>query len=113
MSKRIIEFFILDIFLAIDRIKRYSKNLDTVDSFINDETACSSIMREFGIVGEAMNHVLKSQKLHNFTQPLWRDIVDFRNIVIHEYFGLGYAEVFKIIKKEIPSLELEMFKDRK
>ena len=35
----------------------------------------------------------------------WRAVVNFRNIIAHEYFGINYDEVFNIVKKHIPELE--------
>jgi uncharacterized protein with HEPN domain len=108
MPKRTIDLFILDIIISIDRIKRYAIDLSDGDDLRKDETLCSAILRELGIIGEAMSQLLKTKKLASLIKPDWRDIVDFRNIVIHEYFGLNFDEVFKIIKKEIPTLEKEI-----
>ncbi|MFH1253911.1 MAG: HepT-like ribonuclease domain-containing protein [bacterium] len=40
--------------------------------------------------------------------PEWRYVVDFRNVVIHEYFGLNVEQIFDIIKNDIVSLEKEL-----
>jgi len=106
MPKRAVEFFVIDILLSIDRIKRYTKSVKTVDQFTKNEMLFDATLHELQIVGEAMSHVLKSKRLNRLIKPLWREIVNFRNVV-HEYFGLSYDEVFKIIKKEIPLFEKE------
>lgn len=108
MPKRNVEFFVLDMLISIERINRYSKPLKDLDDFVSDEVAFNLILRDLAIIGEAMNHVLAEKKLHAFINPGWRNIVDFRNIVIHEYFGLSFCEVFEIVKKEIPGLEREI-----
>jgi hypothetical protein len=51
---------------------------------------------------------LQEEKLSAITKPSWRDVVDFRNVVIHGYFGLSLDEVYMIIKKELPVLEKEI-----
>ncbi|MFH1832430.1 MAG: HepT-like ribonuclease domain-containing protein [bacterium] len=108
MPKRNINLFVLDIIISIDRIKRYSNGLRDGEALRKNETLCSAIVREFGIIGEAMNQILQTKKLAALIKPEWRDIVDFRNVVIHEYFGLSFDEVFKIIKKELPAFEKEI-----
>jgi len=35
----------------------------------------------------------------------WRDIVDFRNLITHEYFRVDYTLVYKIAMEEIPKLK--------
>ncbi|MFH1253946.1 MAG: HepT-like ribonuclease domain-containing protein [bacterium] len=107
MPKRMVDLFVLDIIISIDRIKRYSKKLKNGEDLRNNETLCSAILRELGIIGEAMNQILQTKKLASLIKPDWRDIVDFRNVVIHEYFGLSFDEVYQIIQKELPILEKE------
>jgi uncharacterized protein with HEPN domain len=34
----------------------------------------------------------------------WQDIKDFRNLLIHEYFGVDQEIVWKIIQDDLPGL---------
>ncbi len=108
MPKRIVDLFVLDLIISIDKIKRFSEKLNNSEDLIRKEEICSAILRELSVIGEAMNKVLQTKKLNPLIKPSWRDIVDFRNIVIHEYFGLNFDEIYQIIKKEIPILEKEV-----
>ena len=103
MPKRSVEFFMLDILVAIDTIQRHSATIKNSNDFAADETRYNVILRQLEIIGEAMKQILENKKLQ--TKPEWRDIVDFRNIVAHEYFGINVKEVFDIVKNEIPLLE--------
>jgi len=35
----------------------------------------------------------------------WRDMVDFSNLITHEYFRVDYTLVYKIATEEIPKLK--------
>jgi uncharacterized protein with HEPN domain len=58
MPKRTTDLFVLDIIISIDRIKRFSKRMYKIDSLVKNEEACSAVLREMGIIGEAMNKIL-------------------------------------------------------
>jgi uncharacterized protein with HEPN domain len=109
MPKRIVECFVVDILLSIDRVKRYSAQISSAEKLFADELVMSCILRELGIIGEAMRHVVTATKLQQFIRPLWHGVVDFRTVVTREYFRLDFDEIFIIIKKHVPALEREMF----
>ena len=108
MSKRQIELFVIDILVALDVVNRHADKIQTADDLINDEIICSAMMRQLEIIGEAMKYLIQADELKNYVNPHWRKIVDFRNIVAHEYFGINYYQVFDIIKIQIPRLEQEI-----
>ena len=87
MPKRNVEYFIIDILLFTYKIREYAKSLKTAEELLGDEIRQDAILRKLELIGEAMNHVLKSKKMRDHIRPSWRRIVDFRNLVIHEYFG--------------------------
>jgi len=34
----------------------------------------------------------------------WQDVKDFRNLLVHEYFGIDFEIVWKIILDDLPGL---------
>ena len=48
-------------------------------------------------VGEASKYLLKENLLTKTHQP----VVDFRNVIIHEYFGIDRDEVWDVIHNEL------------
>ncbi len=108
MSKRFAEFYIVDVLTAIDRIKRYVTDFKDVDELVRDEKSFDAVIRELEIVGEAIKHILTSEEIKHLTKDDWRVVVDFRNTIIHEYFGIDVNEVFKVVKDDINILENEM-----
>lgn len=109
MPKREAGFFIVDMLIAIEIIKRLSPAIKTAEDLLFDEQAWIVITRELEIIGEAMKHVLDDTSLTALINTSWRDVVDFRNVVAHVYFNINAKTVFSIIKQNIPVLENEIF----
>ena len=100
MSKRDIKLFITDIKESIEAIFEYIKDED-FNSFINDRKTYSAVIREFEIIGEATKH-LPEELTNRYVHIGWRDIKDFRNMLIHEYFGVDFEIVWNTIKNDLP-----------
>ena len=98
---REVELFIFDIYVAILKIKKVSGEFDNVQSLLHDFMAWDSVIREFEIIGEASKYLLKDQLLDNSD----RRIVDFRNQITHEYFGIDQEIVWSIIQQKLGSFE--------
>lgn len=102
MSKRELELFIFDIYIAILKIEYIAKEVSTAQELLHDFKSWDSVIREFEIIGEASKHLLKNDLLDKKYQV----IVDFRNLIIHEYFGIEPNEVY-----DIATNDLTHFKD--
>ena len=102
MSKRDISLFINDIEESINAIFEYIKDED-FDSFIEDRKTYSAVIREFEIIGEAVKHLPK-EITDKYSNIEWRDIKDFRNMLIHEYFGVDFEIVWNTINDDLPKL---------
>jgi len=61
------------------------------------------VIREFEIAGEAVGNLSEEIKSKH-KNIKWRDIKDFRNILIHEYFGVDLEIVWKVIDEDLPML---------
>lgn len=92
---------------AIGKIQRFTKDLNTPDDFINDEETFDATLMNFVIIGESVARLSESLKGH-YSGIVWQKIKDFRNIVVHDYFGVDAAEVWQIIHKFLPVLKKEL-----
>ena len=108
MPKRSVEFFIIDILLALNAVSRKTQSITTANQLLRDEDAWIIVTRQLELVGEAMRNILACDTIKSLAKPAWRMIVDFRNIVAHGYFGINADQVFDIVKKEVPVLEQEL-----
>ena len=104
MPKRSHELFVVDILIAIDKIDRYRSDFDSAQDFYHDEKSFDATMRELQIIGEATRHLLT----HKILEEEYRIIVDFRNLVVHEYFGVDADEIWDILLNELPRLKETM-----
>ncbi len=101
MSKRDIELFIFDAYVAILKIEYISKEFSNAQDLLHDFKSWDSVIREFEIIGEASKHMIKNRLLDKKFQT----IVDFRNIIIHEYFGIEPDEVYDIINNDLKNFK--------
>jgi uncharacterized protein with HEPN domain len=51
------------------------------------------LMRKLEIIGEATKHLIRGNLLDNE----WQIVVDFRNVIAHEYFGIDSDEIWEVI----------------
>jgi len=102
MSKRIDALYLQDIKDSIEAIRSYTIEI-TFDEFILDRMRYSAVIREFEIIGEAVGK-LDDRLIEKYSQIAWQDIKDFRNLLIHEYFGVDLEIVWKVIQGDLPAL---------
>lgn len=96
MSEREKELFLFDILIAIEKIKDITKNYKNADDLVFNYRDWDSVIREFEIIGEAMKKCIDFGIFKNDKEK--RKVIDFRNILIHKYFGIDEEEVWQVIK---------------
>jgi len=101
MSKRLNELFLFDIYIAILKIEKVIKNFNSYNELLYDFVSWDSVVREFSIIGEATNHLIKA----NILDKENRSIVNFRNVLIHKYFGIDPEEIWNISYNFLPVLK--------
>ena len=97
MSKRVFELFLFDIYIAILKIEFISSKFDNSEMLKYDFISWDSVIREFEIIGEATNILIKNAMLEKENQI----VVDFRNLLIHHYFGIDSEEVWDVIHNDL------------
>ncbi len=94
------------IYDAILEIESYIDK-STYDIFISNTMMQFACVKQLEIIGEAANHLTPHfKKLYSEIQ--WREIIDLRNLLIHEYFGIDTKIVWDIIKIDIVSLKSQL-----
>ena len=77
------------------------------DEFIADRTARAAVLHELTVIGEAAARIPVTMR-ERFPSVPWPDIVAFRNLIVHEYFGLSWPLVWDTATREVPDLQREI-----
>jgi uncharacterized protein with HEPN domain len=96
-----VELFIFDIYIAILKIKEVTHAFDNVQNLLHDFRSWDSVIREFEIIGEATKYLLRD----NLLSKDYQIIVDFRNQITHEYFGIDQDAVWTISNHDLSDFE--------
>ena len=98
MSKREITLYIVDIFIAIDKLESYTQPFESAEALLYSDIHWDACIRELEIIGEATKILLS----HQLLDTQYRRIVDFRNQISHGYFGIDEKIVWNILKEKLP-----------
>ena len=73
-------------------------------NFDNDLVLRSAVERQFEILGEALNRLDRLDAALAARIPDLRQIVAFRNILIHGYASVDRARVWRAVQDDLPPL---------
>lgn len=102
MSERVTHLLLDDIQSAINNILEFTKGM-TLETYELDLKTKFAVERNFEIIGEATSRISENYKL-NHPEIEWRILKDFRNFIIHEYFGINNEIVWDTIQWRLPDL---------
>jgi len=103
MSKRDEKIILKEILDEINKIVKFTENV-AYETFIVDEMRYYAVIRCLEVIGEAVRQLPEDFK-KKYSEIEWRKIVDLRNILIHQYFGIESEIIWDIVKSKIPILK--------
>ena len=101
-----IKKYLYDILESIESVYLYLGNKRNFFEYEKNKLLRRAIEREFEIIGEAMNRILKLEK--DFPIKNARRIINLRNWVIHGYDKVDDVIIWGIISKDLPKLNKEV-----
>lgn len=103
MSSRNLQLYLLDIQQACQDILDFTKDMESGDALMTDRRTMLAVTRCLEIIGEAARQVPIGFQERHPAIP-WREVISFRNVIAHEYFGIDFGIVWDVIQTEIPPL---------
>ncbi len=88
---------------AIEKIENYISDVD-YEQFVLNDMMVDAVLRELAVIGEATNSLSKDFR-RNHPEIPFRDIIDMRNILIHNYTDVDIKVVWETCKKNLPELK--------
>lgn len=95
--------YLWDVHNAADAILRFVAGLDA-RTYAETELVHSAVERKFEIIGEALRQLAKLDPDMARRIPDMRDIIAFRNILIHGYAVVEQDQVWRILQSSLPHL---------
>lgn len=97
---------LLDMLDSAETIEDAIAHVD-LDEFIADRIFRGGVLHELTIIGEAANQ-LTSELRARYSDVPWRDIIDFRNLIVHGYSGLTWERVWGTVTLNVPALRTQI-----
>ena len=95
--------YLLDILEAAKLVMSYVAKKNKED-FIKDIQCQDAVIRRLEIIGEATNNLSQEFRTKHTDIP-WRDAIDMRNFLIHEYFGVRTRVVWDTCQEDLPLMK--------
>jgi len=95
--------FLWDARRAAERILRFSAGR-SIDDYLDDEMLRSAVERQFEIIGEAFSGLQRVDASIAARVPDLRQIIGFRNVLIHGYATVNDRTVWDVVQDDLPRL---------
>ncbi|HPY88678.1 MAG TPA: DUF86 domain-containing protein [Spirochaetota bacterium] len=100
---------ILDIGESIDKIIKYTENINNLEDFENNSLVVDAALMNIVAIGESVARLSKDFRNDNKNIE-WTKIKALRNIIAHNYFGIDIEEIWEIVKIKIVELDIQIKK---
>ena len=98
--------YLSDIQYSISLVDEFLKGVENFLAYQADLKTQSAIERQLGIIGEAINKLKQEENMVILSHT--KQIVNFRNRLIHSYDNIDASIVWAILKNHLPVLKSEV-----
>lgn len=94
--------YVADMLEACERVCAYVVGT-THDGLRADQKTVDAVLRNLEVLGEAAKRVSEETRARSPAIP-WRAITGFRDVLIHDYFGVDLDIVCDVVFVKVPTL---------
>ena len=98
--------YLSDVLMAINLIREFTIDIEDFNVYDKDKKTQSAVERQLVIIGEALNKLRQIESeivIENDKQ-----IIGFRNRLVHAYDSIDNSIVWVIIKRHLEKLKIEI-----
>ena len=92
-----------DILEAIKNINDDMRGMDE-KTFLANRQVRDAVVHNLTVMGEAVVHIPEEVQKKYPTLP-WPEMKGIRNVLVHEYYKIEPASLWKTVKNDLPALE--------
>jgi uncharacterized protein with HEPN domain len=94
--------YLNDMLEAADKVALFIRGM-TEEQFLVDEKTQYAVVRALEIIGEAAKKVPAAFRTRHPDLP-WREVAGMRDKLVHDYFGVNAAVVWKTATEDAPGI---------
>ncbi|MDT7961462.1 MAG: DUF86 domain-containing protein [Armatimonadota bacterium] len=98
--------YLRDILDAIASIEEYLYGFD-YDAFLSDKRTRDAVIRNLEIIGEAIKKLSPAIR-SRYPEVPWRSVAGLRDVLIHDYFGVDYEDIWEIVSTDLKELKQQI-----
>lgn len=106
--RREVRVYIRDIIESISQIEEYIAGRNE-EKFSRDLKTQDAVLRRLEIIGQAVKNIPAEFKTKYASVP-WKKIAGTRDVISHDYSGVDFEEVWRVVQKDLPKLKKQMDK---
>jgi uncharacterized protein with HEPN domain len=95
-----------DIVAAADAVAEFIAGY-TAETLASNQLVRSAVVHQLTVIGEAVARLSAAVRDQHPEIP-WTDIKGLRNVVVHNYFGIDWAEVWSAASTDVPVLRSQL-----
>jgi uncharacterized protein with HEPN domain len=108
MSERSPSVLLFDMLDSVKTIFEFTEGM-SYDTFLADRRTRDAVIRNLQVLGEAANRI--PQEIRSLYPEIeWMRIIRSRHIVVHDYAGIDYEIVWRIIEVHLSPLQEGLLK---
>lgn len=89
----------------LECIRRVEVNIaDGREAFLSSHTLQDAVLRNLQTMSESTQRLSADAKGRD-PEVAWKDISGFRNVLVHDYFGVNLERVWEIMEQDMPTLK--------